>query len=170
MFEGNTRGPDQKNRRDAVTRYALMKTQRRVLTSESRRLFVQKRQPDREARPDLRCAVHFDRAAVIFDNFFRDVESEARSALSLFGCEIWLENLVHLRRRNSVASIFHAHIDVEIFLRAGNFHGLAAIGGGLHTIRDYVLNSAENLYRIAHQRARVVADFTRQLDAALRGE
>ena len=64
-----------------------------------------------------RRAVHFDRAVVIFDDFLRDVETEAGATLALLGREIRIENLAHLRRVDSGAGILHADVDVKIFAR-----------------------------------------------------
>src|SRR5213079_1004856 len=79
------------------------------------RLVIQQRQTNRETGADLRSAVDFDRAVVIFDHLLGDVEPEAGAALALFGREIRIENLRHLRRRNSVPGILNPNIDVKIF-------------------------------------------------------
>ena len=51
-------------------------------------------QTNREHRSDAGRALYFDGTAVIFDDLFSDVESQARATLGLLGSEIGIENSV----------------------------------------------------------------------------
>ena len=81
---------------------------------------ILKRQANRESGAGAWRAVDFDRAVVIFDDFFGDEESQAHAACCLLGREIGIKNLAHLRRSNAGAGVFNAKIDIEIFLRASD--------------------------------------------------
>lgn len=132
-------------------------------------LIIQERQADRERRANLRCALHFDRAVVIFDNLFRDIETKSGAALALFRRKIRIENLPQLRRRNSVAGIFHSDVDIEIFARATDCDGAFLFRRGLQRVNNYVLDRTHDLDGITQQRARIITNIAVQLDAALDG-
>src|SRR5205823_3781642 len=99
-----------------------------------------KRQPNRESGAGARRAVDFDRAVVILDDFFRDVESETGTTLSLLGREIGIEYFAHLRRRNPGASVFDAKIDIKISLGASNFDRTLFLRRRLHGVDKNVLD------------------------------
>src|SRR6516164_3953324 len=64
---------------------------------------VGEREPDGEGRADVGCTVDLDRTVVIFHDLLRDVEAKTRTALALFGREVGIEDLAHLRVSNAVA-------------------------------------------------------------------
>src|ERR1700674_1237080 len=101
---------------------------------------IQERQADRKRAADLRRAVHLDRAVVIFQNLLCDVETKAGAALALLGREIRIEDFRHLRRRDSVAGILDADVDVKIFALATDGDLALFIRRRLERVDDYILN------------------------------
>ena len=141
-------------------------TDRRYRSGES---IIQQRQPDRESSANVGSAIDFDRAVVILDHLFCDVETEPGPALSLFGREIRIENFRHLLRSDAASRVLDLHIDVKIFLRATNSDGAFFFRRCLHGIHQDVLNGARDLERIAQKRARILANITLKRDAILAG-
>jgi hypothetical protein len=119
---------------------------------------IQQWQTDDEGRADLGRAVHFDRAVMIFDYFFGDVETEARPAFCLLGREIRIENFCHLLGRDPVSGIFNLNVDVKISLHATNGDGALRLRGCLHRIDQYILNGTRDLHGVAEKRARILAN------------
>ena len=95
---------------------------------------------------------------MIFHDLLGNIETEAGPALSLFGREVGVENLIHLRGINPRSAVFYPNIDVELFPGAINYYRTFFIGRCLDRVNDNVLNRSVYLDRVAHQNAFVVAE------------
>src|ERR1700740_2299666 len=107
-----------------------------------------------ESSADAGRALHFDRSAVVLDNFFRDVKAETSAALRLFRSEIRIENATYLRRGNAGTGVFHSKINIEILLRAFDRDAASVLGRSLQRVDDDVLNGSLDLHGIAQKCAR----------------
>lgn len=131
-------------------------------------LVGRERQSHRKCGAGLRRAVDFDRTVVVFDDLFRDVETETSPALALLGRKIRIEYFVHVRGRNAGSVVIDSNIDIEISLRAGDRDLSFLFRGGLYGIDHDILNGALNLHGIAEKHAWALADVRLQFDVALR--
>ena len=95
---------------------------------------------------------------MVLDDLFRDIKSKAGAALGLLRCEIRIENLMQLAGRDTSAIVFHAKIDIKIFLGAGDCDNTAFVRTGLNGIDDHILNRAIQLQGISQEDARVVTN------------
>ena len=116
-------------------------------------LVGRERQSHRKCGADLRRAVDFDRTVVVFDDLFRDVETETSPALALLGCEVGVEDFGHLFLGHAGAAILDAKLDVKILLRASDRDRAFLFGAGLHRIDQDVLDRAIDLNRVPEKGA-----------------
>ena len=131
-------------------------------------LIVDQWQPNGEGRAELRRALDLDRAMVIFDHLFRDIQTETGAALSLFGREIRLENLCQLRRENPIAGVLHPDVHVEVFPQAAHGDRPLLFRGSLHRIDDHILNRPHDLQGIAEEQTGILRNIGSEFDAVLR--
>jgi hypothetical protein len=92
------------------------------------------RQSNSEDRADAGRAFHFDRTAVILDDFFRDVEAQAGAALGLFRRKVRIEDSVYLRWLNTCAGVLDSKIDIKILLRTADADNSFFAGAGLDRV------------------------------------
>ena len=86
---------------------------------------------------------------MVFDDLLGDVESQTGAAGGLLGCEIRIENLVQLSRRDAGPVVFDAKIDVKIFLGAPDCDNSLFFRASLDGIDEDVLNGAIKLQGVS---------------------
>src|SRR5947209_5178629 len=109
-------------------------------------------QANGENGADAGRALHLDRAAMVFYNFFGDVKTETSAALGLFGRKIGIENSVQLRRMNAGTCVFNAQVNIEILLGASDRYRALFFNRSLNRVDDHVLDCAVDLQRVTEQR------------------
>src|SRR5436190_16404586 len=121
-------------------------------------LVIEKGQTNRENSSGPRSAINLDRAVVILDHLFRNVETKPGAAFTLLGGKIRIENLTQLLRINSRTRILNPNVDVEISHRAIDRHGPLFVDRSLDRIDYHVLNGPINLHRVTKKRARFLTN------------